>query len=377
MVACFTPPSGKEIRSPFPAEIFMPERTLFMSGEISDEIAKVAIKSLLRLQKEDPVSPIFLWINSEGGDVEAGSKIKEAIEKLTPTVSTVAIGQASSMAAFLASSCSGPRLASESTTLMFHGARYMEDIRGPIGETLAIGLELSESTKNQLFAPLARRSGQTVEQLTGLFAEKDQYFDASSAVKHNFLDKVVTPAQGTEKHTAGTKASYKITIEGELQKTQINRIITQIIAGLLLKPQKDISLIFNRTWGGELTDGLALFDLIRLVNSLPACGRILTIAKGSSLNGVSVLIFAAGAERKIGSKTKLVTDPIETLIPAYTPGPAYPLLMAEARVQQVTLIQRFSQCSNQSPEALSFLAQRQLRLSAKKALQSGFADQIV
>lgn len=376
MAACFTPAKGRAVEKYLPADIFMPGRTLYMAGEVTSEIAACIIKPILRMAKADPAAPIFLWINSEGGDTEAGLAIKETIDKIASPVSTIAIGQALSMAAFLTSFGSGTRAVFPSTSIMFHGARYGANIGGTVSKLIKAGFELTRESEGQLFAPLAAKSGKSVAELSALFGSSDYYLDAALSSDMNFIDSLIDPGKIDDPKTAPrTKKPYKINLEGEIHNLQISCIIIQIITQLICSPKRDILLSFNGVRGGEWTDGFALFDLIRLVNALPESGRILTIAKGGSIQGACILPFSAGAERKISAKTNFIVHPVSTVLPADTPGPLIERELAGAEFVQ-KMVLRCLQQSSPCKVGLDF-AKKIQKLSPKKALQHGFADQIV
>ncbi len=165
------------------------ERIIFLSGEVEDNMANLIVAQLLFLESEDPEKDISIYINSPGGSVTAGMAIFDTMNFIKPDVSTVCIGQACSMGAFLLSAGKkGKRFALPHARVMIHqplgGFRgQASDIQIHAQEILHIKQTLNERLSEHTGQPLS-----VIEQDT----DRDNFMSAEAAQKYGLVDEVVT-----------------------------------------------------------------------------------------------------------------------------------------------------------------------------------------
>ena len=164
------------------------DRIIFLSDEVNDTTASLVVAQLLFLESEDPTKDIYLYINSPGGSVTAGFAIYDTMNYIKCDVSTICIGMAASMGAFLLSGgTKGKRLALPNAEIMIHqpsgGARGQEtEIRIVAEEIL--------KTRKKLNEILAANTGRTFEQLE-VDTERDNYMTAQEALEYGLIDRIV------------------------------------------------------------------------------------------------------------------------------------------------------------------------------------------
>ena len=181
----------KEINGERSYDIFsrlLKERIILLSGEIDDNVANTIVAELLYLDSlgHDDIS---LYINSPGGSITAGMAIFDTMNFIKSDVSTICIGMAASMGAFLlAAGAKGKRLALPSARIMIH-----QPLGGAQGQATDIELEAKEilRMKEMLTGILAKNSGQDIERLKQ-DCERDYYMSAAQAVEYGLIDKVIT-----------------------------------------------------------------------------------------------------------------------------------------------------------------------------------------
>ncbi len=165
------------------------ERVVFLVGPVNDQSANLVVAQLLFLESENPDKDISLYINSPGGSVSAGMAIFDTMNFIKPDVSTLCMGMAASMGAFLLSSgAKGKRYALPNSRVMIHqplgGAQgQATDIEITAREILRIRANLNEILAQNTGQPLAR-----IEQDT----ERDYYLSAAQAAEYGLVDNVVT-----------------------------------------------------------------------------------------------------------------------------------------------------------------------------------------
>lgn len=165
------------------------ERIIFLGSEINDLTANLVVAQLLFLESEDPDKDIQLYINSPGGSVSAGFAIYDTIQYIKPDVSTICIGMAASMGAFLlAAGTKGKRFALPNADIMIHqplgGAKgQAEDIR--------IQAEKIIEIRERINRILAERTGQPLEKVAK-DTDRDYYMTAEEAKKYGIIDEVIT-----------------------------------------------------------------------------------------------------------------------------------------------------------------------------------------
>ena len=165
------------------------ERIIFLGDEIDDEMANSIVAQLLLLDSENPEKDIMMYINSPGGVITAGMAIFDTMKLVKADVSTICLGEAASMGAFLLSAgTKGKRMALPSARIMIH-----QPLGGAQGQATDIELEAKEilRMKSMLNGLLAEHSGQTIEKIKE-DTERDHYLSAQEAVEYGLIDKVVT-----------------------------------------------------------------------------------------------------------------------------------------------------------------------------------------
>ena len=165
------------------------ERIIFLGDEIDDDMANSVVAQLLLLDSENPEKDIMMYINSPGGVITAGMAIFDTMQLIKADVSTICLGEAASMGAFLLSAgTKGKRMALPSARIMIH-----QPLGGAKGQATDIELEAKEimRMKTMLNGLLAEHSGQTIEKIKE-DTERDHYLSAQEAVEYGLIDKVVT-----------------------------------------------------------------------------------------------------------------------------------------------------------------------------------------
>lgn len=164
------------------------ERIIFLSGEVNDQMADLIVAQLLFLESEDPDKDIQIYINSPGGSVSAGFAIYDTIQYIKPDVSTICIGLAASMGAFLlASGAKGKRYALPNADIMIH-----QPLGGAQGQASDIKIHAEKilKTRERLNRILSERTGQDYERIDR-DTDRDFYMTADEAVNYGLIDKVV------------------------------------------------------------------------------------------------------------------------------------------------------------------------------------------
>jgi len=164
------------------------ERIVFLGTGVDDTVANLVIAQLLFLQSEDPNQDITLYINSPGGSVSAGLAIFDTMEHIKPDVSTICVGMAASMGAFLlAMGAKGKRFALPNSRVMIH-----QPSGGFEGTAADIEITAKEILKirEKLNALLAERSGQSVDKIAS-DSDRDYWMSASEAADYGLVDKVI------------------------------------------------------------------------------------------------------------------------------------------------------------------------------------------
>ena len=172
------------------------ERIIFLGEEIDDELANSIVAQLLLLDSENSEKDIMLYINSPGGVITAGMAIYDTIKSIRSDVSTICIGEAASMGAFLLSAgTKGKRMALPSARIMIH-----QPLGGAQGQATDIELEAKEilRMKNMLNGLLAEHTGQPIEKIQE-DTERDHYLSAQEAKEYGLIDKVILPSTEEKK----------------------------------------------------------------------------------------------------------------------------------------------------------------------------------
>ena len=163
------------------------ERIVFITGEINDALADTVVAQLLYLEAKDATKDIDVYINSPGGSVTAGLAIYDTMNFIKCGVSTICIGMAASMAAFLLSSGEkGKRFALPSSEIMIH-----QPLGGAQGQASDIKIQAEHilRTKKKLNEILAANTGKLYEQIE-IDTDRDNYLTATEAVEYGLIDKI-------------------------------------------------------------------------------------------------------------------------------------------------------------------------------------------
>jgi ATP-dependent Clp protease, protease subunit len=164
------------------------ERVIFLVGPVTDTSANLIVAQLLFLEAENPDKDISFYINSPGGSVTAGMSIYDTMQFIKPDVSTLCIGQAASMGAFLlASGAKGKRFSLPSSRVMIH-----QPSGGFQGQSSDIQIQAKEIMylRTRLNEILASHTGKTAEEID-IDTERDNFMSAEESVQYGMIDKVI------------------------------------------------------------------------------------------------------------------------------------------------------------------------------------------
>lgn len=165
------------------------ERVIFLVGPVNDVSANLVVAQLLFLEAENPDKDIHFYINSPGGSVTAGMSIYDTMRFIKPDVSTLCIGQAASMGAFLLSAgTKGKRFALPNSRVMIH-----QPLGGFQGQASDIAIHAKEILylKERLNGMLAKHTGQSMEAIER-DTDRDNFMSADESVQYGLVDKVLT-----------------------------------------------------------------------------------------------------------------------------------------------------------------------------------------
>ena len=165
------------------------ERIIFLSEEVNDTTASLVVAQMLYLEAQDPDKDISLYINSPGGSITAGMAIFDTMNFVKCDVSTICIGMAASMGAFLlAAGTKGKRYALPNSEIMIH-----QPLGGFQGQAtdIKIHADLILSIRERLNRILAERTGKSYEQICA-DTERDNFLTAEEALEYGLIDKIMT-----------------------------------------------------------------------------------------------------------------------------------------------------------------------------------------
>ncbi len=165
------------------------ERIIFLGEEVNEVTASLVVAQLLFLEAEDPEKDIHLYINSPGGSVTAGMAIYDTMQYIKCDVSTICVGMAASMGAFLlAGGAKGKRMALPNAEIMIH-----QPLGGAQGQATEIEIAAKHilRTKEKLNKILAENTGRSLEDIS-LDTERDNWKTAQEAMEYGLIDKVIS-----------------------------------------------------------------------------------------------------------------------------------------------------------------------------------------
>lgn len=164
------------------------DRIIFLSDEVNDATASLVVAQLLYLEAQDNTKDISLYINSPGGSVSAGFAIFDTMNFIKCDVSTICVGMAASMGAFLlAAGAKGKRYALPNSEIMIH-----QPLGGMQGQASDMKIHADHiiKTRERLNAILSERTGKSIEEITR-DTERDNFLSAAEAAEYGLIDKVI------------------------------------------------------------------------------------------------------------------------------------------------------------------------------------------
>jgi ATP-dependent Clp protease protease subunit len=165
------------------------DRIIFMGEQVQDSMANTVIAQMLFLESEDPDKDINLYINSPGGSVTAGLAIYDTMQYIKPAISTICMGQATSMGALLlAAGAKGKRYSLPHARVMIH-----QPLGGVQGQATDIDIQAKEILKIKLLIHniLVKHTGQSIEKIRQ-DTERDYFMDAEEALRYGIVDRIIT-----------------------------------------------------------------------------------------------------------------------------------------------------------------------------------------
>ena len=189
MVPMVVEQSGRGERSYDIYSRLLKERVIFLVGEVNDQSANLVVAQMLFLESENPDKDISFYINSPGGSVSAGMSIFDTMQFIKPDVSTLCMGMAASMGAFLLSAgAKGKRFVLPNAKVMIH-----QPLGGTRGQATDIEIHARDilKTREQLNRILAERTGQPLEKIAR-DTERDYYLNAEEAKDYGLVDEVIS-----------------------------------------------------------------------------------------------------------------------------------------------------------------------------------------
>ena len=165
------------------------ERIIFLNGEVNDATASLVVAQMLFLEAEDADKDIQLYINSPGGSVTAGFAIYDTMNYIKSDVSTICIGMAASMGAFLlAAGEKGKRFALPNSEIMIH-----QPLGGAKGQSVDVQIYANRliRTRNEINRILSEKTGQPIE-VVEKDTDRDNFMSAEEAKNYGLIDKVIT-----------------------------------------------------------------------------------------------------------------------------------------------------------------------------------------
>src|SRR3989454_7327969 len=188
MVPMVIEQSGRGERSYDIYSRLLKERVIFLVGPVNDQTANLVVAQLLFLESENPDKDISFYINSPGGSVTAGMAIYDTMQFIKPDVSTLCVGMAASMGAFLlAAGSKGKRFALPNSTVLIH--QPLGGFQGQASD-IAIHAKYILSLRERLNRLLAQHVGKPIEQIER-DTDRDNFLTAEEALQYGLIDKVL------------------------------------------------------------------------------------------------------------------------------------------------------------------------------------------
>ena len=173
------------------------DRIIVLSDEVNDATASIVVAQLLFLDSQDPEKDIFLYINSPGGSITAGMAIYDTMQYVKADVSTICVGMAASMGAFLlAGGAKGKRIALPHSEILIHQPLIGGGLSGQCTD-IKIHTDHLVHTRKLLNQLLAENTGRTIEEIER-DTERDHYMTAEEAKEYGIVDKIIVSAKSPE-----------------------------------------------------------------------------------------------------------------------------------------------------------------------------------
>lgn len=182
------------------------DRIIMLSNDINDDNANLLVAQFLFLESEDPDKDIYFYINSPGGSVTAGMAVYDTMQYIRPSVSTICVGQAASMAAILlAAGTSGMRYALPHSRIMIH-----QPLGGVQGQATDVSIQAREMLriKDELNKILSHHTGQPIEKIAK-DTDRDFFMTAQDAVTYGITDHVIFKRPSRDKQEESINAEDK------------------------------------------------------------------------------------------------------------------------------------------------------------------------
>ena len=177
------------------------ERIIFLVGPVNDHTANLVVAQMLFLESENPDKDIFFYINSPGGSVTAGMSVFDTMNFIKPDVSTLCLGQAASMGAFLLSAgAKGKRFALPNSRIMIHQPLISGGLGGQASDIEIHARELIK-LKQKLNELLAKHTGQPLEKIER-DTDRDNFMSADAAKEYGLIDEVIATREEAAKAVA-------------------------------------------------------------------------------------------------------------------------------------------------------------------------------
>ncbi len=182
--------TGRGERSQDIYSMLLEDRIIMLSEEVNDTTASLVVSQLLYLESQDPEKDIYLYINSPGGSVTAGMAIYDTMQYIKCDVSTICMGLAASMGAFLLSSgAKGKRLALPNSEIMIHQPLISGGLSGQCTD-IKIRADHMVRTRENLNRILSQNTGKPIETIR-IDTERDNFMSAAEAAEYGLVDKVI------------------------------------------------------------------------------------------------------------------------------------------------------------------------------------------
>ena len=182
--------TGRGERSQDIYSMLLEDRIIMLSEDVNDTSASLVVSQLLYLESQDPEKDIYLYINSPGGSVTAGMAIYDTMQYIKCDVSTICMGLAASMGAFLLSSgTKGKRLALPNSEIMIHQPLISGGLSGQCTD-IKIRADHMVRTRENLNRILSQNTGKPIETIR-IDTERDNFMSAAEAVEYGLVDKVI------------------------------------------------------------------------------------------------------------------------------------------------------------------------------------------